>query len=109
MSVNFDEAIIDIEKLRDYCLNLNHPVGRHKAVYSKKTDLTSDDADELQGIIAERIRLSEYKETFSGEYGKRFYIDITIDRFNKVETVRTLWILKRDETIPRFVSCYVKN
>ena len=101
MSVNFDEALIDIEKLRDYCLNLNHPVGRHKAVvFKKRLDLTSDDADELQGIIAERIRLSEYKETFSDEYGKRFYIDIIINRFNKVETVRTLWILKGDETIP---------
>lgn len=52
MSVNFDKAIIDIEKLRDYCLNLNHPVGRHKAVvFKKRLDLTSDDAEELQEII----------------------------------------------------------
>jgi hypothetical protein len=28
---NSHRAIVDIEKLRDYSLNSNHPVGKHKA------------------------------------------------------------------------------
>ena len=36
MSVNFDEVIIDIEKIRDYCLNLDHTAGKHKAVVFKE-------------------------------------------------------------------------
>ena len=35
MSANFDEVIIDIEKIRDYCLNLDHTAGKHKAVVFK--------------------------------------------------------------------------
>lgn len=33
---NFEKAYIDIEKLRDYCLSLEHPVGKHKATMFKK-------------------------------------------------------------------------
>ena len=28
---NADRAVVEIEKLRDYCLSSSHPRGRHKA------------------------------------------------------------------------------
>ncbi len=108
MSVNFDKVIIDTLKLRDYCLN--HPVGKHKAiVFRNKLGLTSDDADELKELIIEKINFSEAIRSFSDEYGDRYYTDIILTKHNNAETIRTLWIVKRDEIIPRFVSCYIKN
>ena len=29
---NAERAVVDVEKLRSYCLNLGHPRGQHKAV-----------------------------------------------------------------------------
>ena len=45
---NGDRAIVDIAKLRDYCLNAGHPRGRHKArVFVAALGLTVADADGL--------------------------------------------------------------
>lgn len=34
--LNYRKAIIDLRKLREYCLNPEHPVGKHKAHMFKK-------------------------------------------------------------------------
>jgi hypothetical protein len=42
---NAENAVIDIAKLRDYCLNPNHPEGKHKArAFLEKLDMRRDDA-----------------------------------------------------------------
>jgi len=46
---NADRAVIEIEKLRDYCLSSSHPRGRHKArVFVTALGITVDDAEELK-------------------------------------------------------------
>ena len=46
---NGANAVVDIEKLRDYCLSAQHPEGRHKArVFLSVLGLTSADADKLR-------------------------------------------------------------
>ncbi|HYY96804.1 MAG TPA: hypothetical protein VE713_20030, partial [Pyrinomonadaceae bacterium] len=58
-----DRAVIDIEKLRDYSLNPNHPEGKHKArVFLEKLNLKSDDAERLRKLIIEAILTQEAKE-----------------------------------------------
>ena len=49
---NAERAVIDIKKLRDYCLNPNHPEGKHKAhVFFEKLEFTADDAERLRELI----------------------------------------------------------
>ena len=49
---NAENAVIDIRKLRDYCLNLQHHEGKHKArLFSSILGLTADDAEELRQIL----------------------------------------------------------
>ena len=46
---NADQAVVDIAKLRDYCLNPLHPVGKHKArVFRSALGFTIDDAERLR-------------------------------------------------------------
>jgi hypothetical protein len=46
---NAENAVIDIRKLRDYCLNPKHAEGKHKArLFSSSLGLTADDAEELR-------------------------------------------------------------
>jgi hypothetical protein len=51
---NSDEAILDIRKIEDYCLNLSHPRGRHKArVFGEALGLERGDAAWLRGVLLE--------------------------------------------------------
>lgn len=49
---NREYAIVEIDKIAGYCLNPEHPEGKHKArVFKSALDLNLDDAEELQAIF----------------------------------------------------------
>jgi len=57
---NVENAVVDIAKLRDYCLNPTHPKGKHKArTFSEKLGLTQSDAERLRQLILEGILLPD--------------------------------------------------
>ena len=48
--------IISIEKLRNYCLNNEHPIGKHKAkVFKILLGIEKSDAEALKDLILEGI------------------------------------------------------
>ena len=107
---NPHKAIIQLEKIKDYCLNPEHPVGKHKAiVFKRKLGITSADSIELMNLLIDTVKNNDAIESFSDKFGKRFYIDLDIERLNYNATVRSIWIVRSDEDFPRFISCYVKN
>jgi hypothetical protein len=55
-----DQAILDIRKIEDYCLNPSHPRGRHKAwVFREALDLQRSDASWLRDALLEAARSAE--------------------------------------------------
>jgi hypothetical protein len=53
---NAENAVVDIAKLHDYCLNPNHPEGKHKArVFLAKLGIGRNDAERLRQLILEGI------------------------------------------------------
>jgi hypothetical protein len=51
---NAERAIVDIRKLRDYCLNLLHEEGQHKArLFAITLGMTADDAEDLRDLLLE--------------------------------------------------------
>ncbi|HUF62142.1 MAG TPA: hypothetical protein VMN36_08720 [Verrucomicrobiales bacterium] len=76
-----EHAVIEIEKLRDYCLNADHPRGKHKArVFRSALEVTKDDADELRQVIAIKVLQRECIATSKDEYGQRFVVDFDWER-----------------------------
>ncbi len=60
---NGTNAVVDIVKLRDYCLNSGHPEGRHKArVFRATLGMKREDAEELRAALlaAARDQDAEY-------------------------------------------------
>jgi len=46
---NGDRAIVELEKLVDYCLNLDHPRGKHKArVFRATCGLAAEYAERMR-------------------------------------------------------------
>ena len=106
---NAEIAVIEFEKIRDYCLNHDHPRGKHKAkVFESVLGITADNAAELMDEIFSRIQVAECEAGESDEYGRRYTVDLEIKRGNRKAVVRTAWIVKRDEIQPRLTTCYVK-
>ena len=102
------EAIVEISKLRDYCLNPHHPRGRHKArVFSSALGLAQADADLLRVELIRAAREADAATGVSDEYGDRYNVDFEISRGDRHATIRSAWIVRRNETAPRLTSCFV--
>ena len=107
---NFEFAVISDEKLRDYSLNPNHPFGKHKAkVFEKRLGIVQKDWEHLKTLILDNIAVCECIESITLEFGRSFIVDIILFNFEKQAKVRTSWIIKNGELMPRLTSCYVIN
>lgn len=107
---NAEEAIIEVEKLRDYCLNRNHPRGKHKArILEAALGITQEDSGELRQVILSEIRTAECEFGELDEYGSRYTVDLEMKRNKRTAIVRTGWIIKSGEKAPRLTTCFVKR
>ena len=108
---NSHRAVVDIEKLRNYSLNPDHPEGKHKArAFREKLGFERKDAELLRQSILEAILKGDAMEQKPTEYGRRFVMDFEIQRGVGVigyrAVVRTAWIIRSDEDFPRLTTCF---
>ncbi len=92
---NAENAIIDKDKIENYCLNLEHPRGKHKArVFISVLGLTVKDSEYLIGRIKTMIIKVDCLKGEQDQYGQRYTADIEIKYESKKAVVRTSWIIK---------------
>ncbi|MEG4458643.1 DUF6883 domain-containing protein [Microcoleus sp. N9_A1] len=104
---NAKNAVVDIRKLRDYCLNPKHDDGKHKArLFSSILGMTPDNAEELRQILVEVIQTHEAQLGRRDGFGQRYTLDFTIEWQNRSATLRSGWIIEHDSEIPRLTTCY---
>lgn len=105
---NADRAVIDQTKVTDYCLNRNHPRGRHKArVFEAAMGLTIDNANDLIDALKGAAQSDTAELADADEYGERYLVEFEMRGPSGSGQVRSAWIVRCDEDFPRFVSCYV--
>jgi hypothetical protein len=103
-----ENAIIDLAKLRDYCLNTDHPRGRHKArVFREALGLSIDNAEWLRQNLLEGIQIHPAEQQDTDGFGSRWRVDLPLTRQGKSVVVRTGWIIKTGEQFPRLITCWV--
>ncbi len=104
---NGELAVVDIRKLRDYCLNLNHDVGKHKArLFLSILGMNTDDAEELRDILLAVILTHEAGLQRQDEFGQRYTLDFPIEWQNKSTILRSGWIIETGSEIPKLTTCY---
>jgi hypothetical protein len=85
-----ERAIVDIAKLRDYCLNPAHPRGRHKArVFASTLGLTQEDAEFLCEELLRAAREPNAVPGDGDEYGQRYTVDFELTRSDRRATIRS--------------------
>lgn len=105
---NPDRAIIDIHKLSDYCLNLEHPDGQHKArVFKSALGISLDNAEELRLALLQAIQVHDAIPDKRNQYGQKYIVDFTMNRAKQRAIIHSVWIVRYIEDFPRLVTCYV--
>ena len=102
--------VVDLAKLRDYCLSEYHPRGRHKArIFRGRLGLTADDAELLREalISAAQVDQARLQPTFNDQFGERFILDFEMKTSTGSATVRAAWIVPTGEDMLRLTTCYV--
>lgn len=106
--MEFEKFHIDIRKLKDYCLNQNHPVGKHKArVFESQLGIVKSDAQLLKEKIVQEMRNADIVHGIEDQFGKRFSADLSVNIKNRNALVKTIWILRWGHKSPELVTCYI--
>jgi hypothetical protein len=105
---NADRAVVDLVKVRDYCLNPEHPRGRHKArVFASALGFTASNATDLRDLLLAAAQTRDPTLGDADEYGQRYILDFPARGPAGQAAVRSTWIVRTGEDFPRLTSCYV--
>lgn len=104
---NAENAVVEISKLRNYCLNSEHQTGKHKAkLFSSIFGITQNDAEELRRILLTTVKINSVNLGKKDDFGQRYTLDFTLKWQNKRAKVRSAWIIENNSNIPKLTSCY---
>lgn len=104
---NAEHAIVDIRKLRDYCLNPQNEEGKHKAhQFYVKIGMRVDNAEELRDALLQAVLTNDAELGKNDVYGQRYTIDFTLHWHGRQATIRSAWIIDRGSEVPRLVTAY---
>jgi hypothetical protein len=104
-----DAAIVDPAKLTGYCLNPEHPRGKHKArVFATALGFTAENADDLRAALLTAAATADAQSAGSDQFGDRYMIEFEIRGPRGSGVIKNTWIVRRGETSPRLTSCFVK-
>ncbi len=102
-----ERAVVDIRKLRDYCLNPMHDEGQHKArLFATALGITADDAEDLRTLLLQAVNITDGQLGRRDVYGQRYTVDFLLEWRDKQAMVRSGWIIEHDSDTPRLTTCY---
>jgi hypothetical protein len=102
-----ERAVVDIRKLRDYCLNPMHDEGQHKAcLFATALGMTADDAEDLRTLLLQAVNITDGQLGRRDAYGQRYTVDFLMEWRDKQAMVRSGWIIEHDSDAPRLTTCY---
>jgi hypothetical protein len=103
-----ERAYADESKFLGYCLNTEHPYGKHKArVFKSALGITADNWEVLHDAVLTAVLINDAVHAGRNSYGDLFVVEFIMNHGDRRALVRTSWIIHDDENFPRLTSCYV--
>lgn len=96
---------MDDAKLLSYCLNPDHPRGKHKARMFASLGLTKANAPILKAALLDAVETGPAEAVGSDAFGSRYLLDFDLETTKMKVRVRSIWIVRAGEDFPRLVSC----
>lgn len=101
---NYEYAIIECVKLRDYILSPTHPIGKFKANFFSQAGYTPESWERLERDIREQHLSKDPKEGKPSPFGKKYEITAPLKGPKSVITVTSVWIILNGEEVPRLIT-----
>jgi hypothetical protein len=102
-----ERAVVDLRKLRDYCLNPMHDEGQHKArLFTTALGMTAAEAEDLRALLLQAVKTADAQLGRRDTYGQRYTVDVLLEWRDKRAMVRSGWIIEHDSDTPRLTTCY---
>ncbi len=102
-----ENAVVDIRKLRDYCLNPLHDEGKHKArLFAAALGMSANDASELRDVLLQAVRTQDVQLGRRDSFGQRYLVDFKLTWGGKEAMIRSAWIIEHGKNIPKLTTCY---
>jgi hypothetical protein len=109
---NFGQARIPIEKLENYALNPDHPVGRNKAkMFRDFLGIERRHAGALAELIRSTLPRSHATQRETNDFGEVWTSYHEIVGLNGMSAIVTVaWMFKKDSNqSPELISCYIES
>lgn len=94
-------------KIEEYCLNLNHDKGKHKAIlFQSKLGITLKNPEILKtaikkAAVPETVEIRK-KNEYGTHYNMKFFLKTSIGE----SAILVAWIIRKGEEFPRLTNCY---
>ena len=104
---NSQNALVQTAKLEHYLLSELHPVGKAKALFFKGLGYDDKDTNILAQDLIAIAQEEEVSEIQSSPFGMKYVIEGMIQTpSGTTVTLRTVWMIERDNSQPRLVTAY---
>jgi len=103
---NADHALVDPDKLRSYLLSPTHPIGRFKAAFFYSLGFRQEEWHRLDEALREHVLSGEAQRGVTSEYGDKFIVRGILNGPFRSASVVSIWFVRVDEKVPRFVTAY---
>jgi hypothetical protein len=102
-----DLVIIDRQKLTDYALSPEHPVGRFKAAFFAKIGFTIRNWKQLDLELRRLVRQNPAELGDMTRFGQKYVVrGRIVGLWGRTAEILTVWIVLKGEQIPRLVTLY---
>jgi hypothetical protein len=102
-----DRALVAPEKVRDYLLSVAHPIGRFKARFFTALGYSRMSWKRLETDLRHIAARHRATLTDANRYGQKYEVRGRLEGPNgRVAELVTVWIVLRDEEMPRFVTAF---
>ncbi len=102
---NAEKAIVDNKKLNQYLLSSTHPIGKYKAEIFSSIGYSLLNIETLKSDLLKTVCNNEAIEVLESEFGKKYIIQSRLGITKEINVI-TIWIIEKDEVVPRFVTAY---
>ncbi|MEH2127984.1 DUF6883 domain-containing protein [Nostoc sp.] len=105
---NGEQAEISVQKLIGYCLNPEHPSGKHKArVFASILGITLENSDVLRELIQTAAVAGEVVQQSTTQFGQQFKVDWIVPDTDGIR-LRTIWEITANKPYPRLITAFLK-
>ena len=104
---NPGRAVVDLAKLKDYCLDPSDEDGKHKArVFVTALGIQQRDAAWLRERLLAAVHF-DAQPLAKINFGALYMIDFQLRNAHGEAVVRSGWIVRTGEDFPRLTTCFV--